>query len=228
MRGVGAVRSLAHAAVRCAAGAMARSPGPSNGALPFGVIEVDEGDGGHRRSRRARLRAPDRVRARQRHAAPAAHLELPRRDHPGRRRRRALPPVLRRPRARPGRVRSDAPAGGDRDRPLRRRARAADLLARRAPRRARRSRIRARSAPTAIRAATVRSRRVSRARCCRRPRSGCRCCCRAPPASSATPRSTHERCWRSSTRPSPTSTRCSPRARQSQPALPPRFGAARD
>ena len=46
---------------------------------------------------------------------------------------------------------------------------------------------------------------------------GCRCCCRAPPASSATPRSMPMRCWRSSTRPSPTSTRCSaPRACRSR------------
>ena len=111
-----------------------------------------------------------------------------------------------------------------RDRSLRRCARDPGLLAGRARRPARRWRTRARSAPIVIRASTADSSRASPARCCRRRAARCRCCCRAPPAWSATPRSTTANCWRSSMKPSPTSTPCSaPRAR-AQPSLPAQFG----
>src|SRR5690606_15021305 len=66
---------------------------------------------------------------RQPHPAPAAGVELRRRDHARQRRRRTLPRLLRRSRPRAGRFRRAHAAGGHRHRPMRRRARGAGVLA---------------------------------------------------------------------------------------------------
>ena len=143
----------------------------SNGKLAFGVIEVEEGEGGiEAAAAHAYERLTGFVREK-RHAVPAAHLELPGRHHARRRRCRALSAVLHRARARPRHVRSDAVAGSHRHRPLRRCARVAGVLA--GGRRAgdRRWRTRGRSAHIVIRVPMARSHRASPARCCRRPRA---------------------------------------------------------
>ena len=137
----------------------------------------------------------------------------------------ALSPVLRGPRARAWASSTTGTlARRHRDRPLRRRAHAAGLLARRA----RAGHAGRESAPgqrlSLSRASTARSRRASRARCCR-PR-------RAMPlllsgtASVVGHESRHHDCSnRSSTKPSPISTACIAAARMVRPALPARFGA---